>query len=267
MTANNVVEEDHKSRIVEVTNDIIDKVRILRLRDVGIENGGFQRALQHSRVVRMVDSLRRNPRMIVPPILLADTGDEFILVDGQHRFEARKRHKYHLYAQVSKMTLNEAVSNFCSVNGTSVRVGIKHRLAIDPGEFAKNCRAMAKKYSLPSNYVYHMLGGLTGNGGYTTDVDAISPYHWEVIDVILKEWSDDSRWKSDAQVYAKPGLLKAIARMAKDVKGDKLIKALRLLKKMNYSKVGGMYDRCGMNYERQRDLRNYINAYLLKEMN
>lgn len=263
----NTVAEEHKSKIVEVDSVIINKVRILRLREVGIDKGGFQRKLDSGRVHDLIEGLKANPNMIIPPILLADTGNELILVDGQHRFEARKRYEYHLFAQVSKMTLDDAIKNFCAVNGTAVRVGIKHRLAIDPGEFATKCRALAKKHSLPANYIYHMIGGLSSTNSFKPNVDTVSSYQWELIETILKEWMTDGRWRSEAQVYGKPGTLKAITRIARDIKGERLLQALKAMKKMNFTKIGPLYDKCGMGYDRQRDMRHYIQGFLLKEMN
>lgn len=208
--------------IVEVREKELKQWRVHRIKD-----GGFQRKLSNRRVDQMITSFRNGS--VAPPIVVAKVGGDYFIVDGQHRFEARKHKKFPLFAQVFTMNKDSAARVFIDCNRKGVRVGLAHRLAVDPSRIAKRIRATAKKYEITHRQVYHCLIGITRSA---LRKDIVAGADWELLDTVLKWWSDDPRWEKDDELYSYSGTLCAVGRLCFGKKDP--AKIIKLLKKYEY---------------------------------
>lgn len=245
------------SKVVEVNDEIIKKTVILRLNEV---REGFQRKLDTGRVSAICEALRDDPRLAIPPILLADTGKGYVLVDGQHRFEARKRMVFLLHAQIVKMDEQEAAKTFIVTNSTSRKVSLQHRLRVDPSEFGTKLRGISMRFGVKPNYIWHMIRAINSRYKDRPDLKLIGMDEWEFVELVLREWTNDKRWKEDKGVYATPGILRVVTYLSKHK--DKPKEFIGILKKMNFNDAGTLAQKYGMSSWKYTEMKNYVTNWL-----
>ena len=62
--------------------------------------------------------------------------------------------------------------------------------------------------------------------------DVIAGVDWELLNTVLRWWSDDPRWEKDDELYSYSGTLKAVGRICYGKKNP--IKTIAMLKKYDY---------------------------------
>jgi hypothetical protein len=246
---------EKKGRLVEISDAMLEKIKIKRL---GTEDNGFQRKLNTERSREIVESVKDGATM--PPIFIASVGNELILVDGQHRFEARKLHKFPLYGLIVPMEHREMVKNFVEMNHKAIRVQLNHRLTVDPSRNAIRMRSLAKKYDCGNNRIYHLLGGILGVVSWDWNTE-VSEENWKLTEDILKFWSADDRWVKKDECYSASGTLKIVGRFARKAHLE-FKPTLEKLQKMNYSRGGPIHKIVGTNQTCQSLMASYIYRFM-----
>jgi hypothetical protein len=253
-------------KTVEVTDEWLRRIKVWRLGNGGGRGReGFQRKLSENKVSEIIDAVKKGRRTI-PPIMVAKVGDEYICYDGQHRLEARQKLVFPLFAQVDSFTRDEAARNFVTINAKGAKVGLRHRLSVDPDKFASNVRRIAKNYRADVTQVYNLLMGISGNrirrGG------EISNEELRLASKILQHWTKDKRWsgqlaRGKGNLYNKPGTLKLIGSICKERPSDiaRTINGLRLVDFKRTSPYGRKF---GSGNSDQMAMRDYVMRFMFR---
>lgn len=205
-----------KTEVVPLTKELADKIDL----------GDFNRSQSNYRV-RSIAEAFANGSKICPPIIVSKIGkDKYILIDGQHRFEAWKLKPYPLFAMVAdEMTHEKAIESFIEINAKSVRVPLKHRMKVDPSPVAKRIREVANRFELAPVSVMRMAVQLVAKPSSRSG-SAYSSYN-VTLDIvgeaekIIELWVEDWRWRSDKQVYKHPGVLVMVGFLLRHIKNRK----------------------------------------------
>lgn len=252
-----------KSDVRVVTPELAEKVEVLRLKDD--EKNGFQRRLQMERVKRMSHELANGS--VCPPILLGNLRDKLYLLDGQHRFEAWKLNpQFLLEAKVVKLDdMRQAKKYFIELNAHQVRVGLKHRLAVDPSEFAYRLRNIAKEYGLDPTSVNALVHGVMGAWHTSSDLySRVTEEDWKKATNILNVWRNDKRWGKATNIYSKGATLRVVAHIAAQSKD--FTSALNEIKTMDFSQGGRLSNVCGASASAQKLMRQLIFDHIAKRV-
>lgn len=219
------------SKCIEMTQGVVDRVKIFRL-DSAV-GGGFQRQLRKDRIPGMVVSLTA-PGTICPPVVLAELGNDLILIDGQHRIAAWRVKEFPLKAVVFKVSsISDAARAFVDTNRKAQRVSLKHVLAVDPSEHSQHIRAIAKHWNTTPDRVNAVITGYVGNK--RAACGEITDEEWTMVGRVLADWADDRRWAINS-LYSSPAVMLSLGRL---LRGSKAPEAtLKEIKGMNFSDKG-----------------------------
>lgn len=201
-----------KERVVEVTQDIVDKIEVLRFK--ADSKNGFQRELHHGRASVIARAAKEGT--FIPPIFVAELPDKrLILIDGQHRLQAYKLSKFPLKAIVfSEKTVKDAASQFIDTNTHAVRVSLGFRLNVDPGPDARWMRDLAAKYETNPRVIYNTVVGIVGKHHFNSGGRRVNKHGRELAERIFEDWCSDKRWNDRAYVYSSIAVLKMVGTLA-----------------------------------------------------
>lgn len=246
--------------LVEVTPELSEQFKIVHLKD-----GGFQRALNVSRVDVMVDDIKANGS-IVPPIVVARTKEGMIVVDGQHRLEAYRKAKYRLSALiVDGMTEKEATASFVAINRKARRVSLTHVLNVDPSEYATMVRKLGDKYGASNRQAHYALVGAFGRETYYKHKRTgfeIKREHLASVELVLATWSRDKRWDNDSQCFNRCAIIQAVTDIVVKAKNKGAV--IKKLLDANYTRQGPLFSKASLSGASQNILRNWFLAYLFE---
>lgn len=251
---------DTEPKVALINDELLRKIKIDRLED---NKGGFQRRLDERKVVGVIKSVQEGK--CVPPIMLAEIDGELFCDDGQHRLEARRRKAFTLYAQINKSTKKEAAANFVTMNGTASRVSRRHRLMVDPAEYATHIRSLGRDFDADVSQVEPLINGITN---YRPRRDLpIKPEEWKLARTILKLWSKDKRWKRGLRggkdFYASPATLVMLGTMCKEKPND-APNVVTALQQIDYGARSPMGKHYGSNHKAQAVMKNYALRFIFK---
>lgn len=231
-----------------LSKESLAKIEVLRRGEVP---EGFQRPLKEWKVTQIVTSAKAG-RMI-PAVSLARIGDRLVVIDGQHRVEARKIHDFELAAYIKPRTIEDAVKDFIVCNSTASRVSLSLILDIDPSKFGEQIRSLAWKNNATVQQAYNLIIGISGRD--KAKVGAVEKADWDLAHKILEDWSKDKRWTKHEQFYSRPGVLSVIGSLSKGNKTpDKLLAKIKAMKFEKGSPLAVRYGTSGTSQAAMKDL-------------
>lgn len=235
-------------RMVMLTESIANDITVLRY---GKDNDGFQRKRDLQKVAEIVQAVKDG--VVIPPIVVYNIDGKLAVGDGQHRLEAwRGDYKFPLYALFVDRTTKEAARDFCVLNGTARRVGLRLRLSVDTAPYALAARAMAERHQADVRQVHNLLDGI--RPGVRGKYPAATASDWRMANGVLAEWKNDVKWNSKSSIYSKPGVLKMVGYFVRKSPWSQE-QTIRALKRLNYSKDSSLANHYGAAASSQNRMR------------
>lgn len=246
-------------RVVVMTEALAAKLEVPRLKDT---KDGFQRNLRgNAECVRMANLFATG--IDCPPIMVNDIGGRLVVMDGQHRLHAWTLKHFPMFVVITKKeSIKDSAKSFVAVNGTSVRVSLIHRLRVDPSHYAQKIRALCEKYNLHITQASSLMIGIIGQGTYYHNPCQATEEQFSLADTVLTHWVASDMWGKKAYVYSWPAVLKMVGALCS--KSSKPHVVINKLRKLNYSKVGGLAARAGSSGASQRRMREFVYKFLIE---
>lgn len=242
--------------LVEVTEELARRVTVYRAKD-----GGFQRRLDQKRLPDMVQALTGGTHC--PPISIAEVGEKFYLVDGQHRLAAWQVKHFPLSATITKMSTEEEASEaFISLNREQKKVSLTHILNVSKSDYAEKVRRMAADCKVNLTHIHNLMCGLLNvRDPMKTEVTDV---HWALASKIMTSWMKNRRWSHEGGVYSTPGVLRLAGFFVSKTKAvDSVLKDLQSL---DYTSNGPLGRVTGTSWGHQQKMKAVFHKYLAQKM-
>lgn len=246
-----------KGRICILSNSEVAAISVLR---AGECPGGFQRKLNKKTVDGIVESAK-NGRTI-PAITVGEVGSSLIVVDGQHRIEARRVYPFELAAYIKPMTKNTAILDFISCNTKGRRVRPSLISEIDPSPLGVKIRKVASTFKAKPVHVYNLLYGIATRqrvlSGQVSDAEI------NIAENVLFVWTRDSRWGAARQIFSHAGTLSVVGNIARNSRNPGIV--IKKMQNLNFSENSPLASRYGTSGTSQKSMRAYIATALLGQI-
>lgn len=242
-------------RYVAVTKSNHADFEVLRY---GASDDGFQRRLDSERVSSMAKAFKSG--VVCPDILVADTGDKKLIIDGQHRHAARKIAVFPVNAKVVKMSIVQAANNFVVLNSTGKRVPLSLRLMVATDEASQAIRGIMGAWGVSPQFAYRAVLGASGK----TWLPVGAPVEKKDVAIaafVIGIWfrNEFKEGKNNDALYFRPAVIQAVCAL---VRGKSEASAAKdvyaAMKRANFRKDGALASRYGTSATSQRFMRNYF---------
>jgi len=247
--------------MVDVDAQLAAKVKIMRHQD-----GGFQRKLTRERLTGISAALTNG--VICPPITIAKIRDQYILIDGQHRFSAWQLKPFPLKATIVVMqNVDEAMESFIAMNREQKRVSLSHILNISNDDYAIKVRALATGCNVSIPHIHNLMRGIVAVGNRSSSLlnsGRVTEDHWKIAARVMGFWMKDRRWGKEGNVFSAVGTLEFVGFFAG--KSTAIDSILKDLSRLDYSKQGAIGRSIGTSWASQKIVKAIVYKALAEKI-